>query len=176
MFKVQPLGPLRPQRSLIYSYDKMVHRGTHPYLGTHNFTSLAAHIGIKFGTPAINILKERNTICAFSIRRNTADSVRHQVICSAFELKEQGQVSAHGWLHLSRRGLDPLGSPSAWPPTEAEAACIQGGEEWAATAPGEAAVTAPSTTELLSCQVLLNTIIPYVTAGGVQESWGECFQ
>ena len=85
-------------------------------------------------------------------------------------------MSAHGWLHLSRRGLDPLGSPSARPPTEAEAACIQGGEEWAATAPGEAAVTAPSTTELLSCQVLLNTIIPYVTAGGVQESWGECFQ
>lgn len=48
--------------------------------------------------------------------------------------------------------------------------------EWAAAAPGEAAVTAPSTTELLSCQVPLNTIIPYVTAGGVKEGWGECFQ
>lgn len=52
----------------------------------------------------------------------------------------------------------------------------QGGYEWAATVTGEAAVTAPSTTELLSCQVLLNTVIPYVTAGGVQESGGECFQ
>lgn len=63
-----------------------------------------AHIGIKFGTPAINILKERDTICIFSILRNTAVSVRCQAICCTFELKEQGHVSAHCWLCLSRRG------------------------------------------------------------------------